>query len=302
MKRRTSECQEEKFMNAAINIIKGIVIGIATLVPGVSGGTMAIILGLYDDIIHSISSFFSDIRKNTLFLLTVGIGGVIGLFGFSWIMKFLLSNFRFPMIYFFIGVIIGGIPVLYKKTANADKKTADWIYFAIGFIIILVMKIYDGTIVNLANSTGLLQFVFLFFAGIVIAVALILPGISTSFMLLAIGLYDIFIDAVSNIKLNYLIPIGLGTVFGVLTTTRILESSMNKKPRQTYLLILGFVVGSIIEVFPGLPGGIYTLLSAGTTGFTTEVLLGIAEIFASVAALILGYFLIRFMSKKFGDL
>lgn len=289
-------------MNTAVKIIKGIIIGIATLVPGVSGGTMAIILGLYDDIIHSISSFFSDIRKNTLFLLTVGIGGIIGLFGFSWIMKFLLSNFRFPMIYFFIGVIIGGIPVLYKKTETPDRRMADWIYFAIGFIIIIVMKVYDGTIVNLANSTGVLQFVFLFFAGIIIAIALILPGISTSFMLLAIGLYDIFIDAVSNVKLNYLVPIGLGTVFGVLTTTRVLENSMNKKPRPTYLLILGFVVGSILQVFPGLPGGLYTLLSVGATGFTTEVLLGIAEVIGSIAALVLGYFLIRYMGRKFGDI
>lgn len=290
-------------MNIATNIIKGVIIGIATLVPGVSGGTMAIILGLYDDLIHSISSFFSDIKKNALFLLTVGFGGAIGLIGFSWIMKLLLAHFRYPMIYLFIGVIIGGIPVLYKKTDTADKRAKDWIYFVIGFIITLVMKFYDGTIVNLANSAGILQFVFLFFAGIIIAVALILPGISTSFMLLAIGLYDIFIDAVSNIKLNYLVPIGLGAVFGVLTTTRILENSMNKKPRQTYLLILGFVIGSILQVFPGLPEGLYTLLSIGKNGniITPEILLGIAEIFASVAALILGYFLIRFMSKKFGD-
>lgn len=291
-------------MDTAIkNIIKGIVIGIATLVPGVSGGTMAIILGLYDNIIHSISSFFSDIKKNTIFLMTVGIGGVIGLFGFSWIMKFLLSQFRYPMIYLFIGVIIGGIPVLYRKINTADKRPVDWIYFVIGFLIILVMTIYDGTIVNLANSTGILQFVFLFFAGIIIAIALILPGISTSFMLLAIGLYDIFIDAVSNVKLNYLLPIGLGTLFGVLTTTRVLENCMNKRPRQTYLLILGFVIGSVLQVFPGLPEGVYTLMSVNTAGNITgtEILLAIAEIVASIATLILGYLLIRFMSKRFGE-
>ncbi|NLM11099.1 MAG: DUF368 domain-containing protein [Clostridiaceae bacterium] len=292
-------------MNVTVkNIIKGVIIGIATLVPGVSGGTMAIILGLYDDIIHSISSYFSDIKRNTIFILTVGIGGAIGLFGFSWIMKFLLSQFRFPMTYLFIGVIIGGIPVLYQKVNTGERRNVDWLYFVIGFIIILVMKFYDVTIVNLANSTGVLQFVFLFFAGIIIAVALILPGISTSFMLLAIGLYDIFIDAISNVKLNYLVPIGLGTVFGVLTTTRILENSMEKKPRQTYLLILGFVVGSVLQVFPGFPEGFYKLLSIGRIAeiLTGEVLLGIVEIIASIASLILGYFLIRFMSKKFGDI
>ncbi|UZQ85313.1 DUF368 domain-containing protein [Thermoclostridium stercorarium] len=164
------------------------------------------------------------------------------------------------------------------------------------------MNLFNVTIVNLANSTGILQFVFLFVAGIVIAVALILPGISTSFMLLAIGLYDVFIDAISNVKLNYLIPIGLGVVFGVLTTTRILENSMNKKPRQTYLLILGFVVGSVIEVFPGLPEGFDTILSGGTGEVVSEILPAVLEIVASAATLILGYLLIRFMSKKFGDI
>ncbi|NLK68523.1 MAG: DUF368 domain-containing protein [Clostridiaceae bacterium] len=290
-------------MKSLVNIIKGVVIGIATLVPGVSGGTMAIILGLYDDIIRSISSFFSDIKKNTVFIVTVGIGGAIGMFGFSWIMKYLLSNFKFPMIYFFMGVIFGGIPLLYEKANAGTKRKTDIIYFILGFVIILIMTFNVGTIVNLANSTGILQFLFLFLAGIIIAVALILPGISTSFMLLAIGLYDIFIDAVSNLKFAYLIPIGLGTFFGVLATTRVLENCMNNKPRPTYLLILGFVLGSVLQVFPGLPEGFYTLISIGNIAdiVTPVVLLGVAEVLASIAALLLGFILIRFMSKRFAD-
>lgn len=290
-------------MKSLVNIIKGVVIGIATLVPGVSGGTMAIILGLYDDIIRSISSFFSDIKKNTVFIVTVGIGGAIGMFGFSWIMKYLLSNFKFPMIYFFMGVIFGGIPLLYEKANAGTKRKTDIIYFILGFVIILIMTFNVGTIVNLANSTGILQFLFLFLAGIIIAVALILPGISTSFMLLAIGLYDIFIDAVSNLKFAYLIPIGLGTLFGVLATTRVLENCMNNKPRPTYLLILGFVLGSVLQVFPGLPEGFYTLISIGNIAdiVTPVVLLGVAEVLASIAALLLGFILIRFMSKRFAD-
>ena len=100
-------------MKSLVNIIKGVVIGIATLVPGVSGGTMAIILGLYDDIIRSISSFFSDIKKNTVFIVTVGIGGAIGMFGFSWIMKYLLSNFKFPMIYLWASYLV--VPSYMKR-------------------------------------------------------------------------------------------------------------------------------------------------------------------------------------------
>lgn len=266
-----------------MNIIKGVVIGIATLVPGVSGGTMAIILGVYDDLIHSISSFFKDIKKNFVFLATVGIGGVIGLVAFSRLMELALQHFKYPMVFLFLGAILGGIPVLYKKASVEALRWHDWLYFVIGIAIILVMSLYNGTIVNLANSTGILQFAFLFLAGIIIAVALILPGLSTSFMLLAIGLYEITLNAISELQLNFLVPIGLGAVFGVITTTKILETLMTQKPRQTYLLILGFVIGSIADILfdTGLPSGLNIVLS--------------------IATLVLGFVVIRMLSEKFGD-
>lgn len=328
-------------MNKLINVVKGIVIGIATLVPGVSGGTMAIILGVYDDMIHAVSSFFKDIKKNTVFLMTLGIGGVIGLGAFSKLIEYSLIHFHYPIIYLFLGIIIGGIPVLIKKVeGNKDSTTKkdtlyliwgltiilmmslfdlcfglskmtgflgfiflgvvglvgglflidnkngsqtkkDWFYYIIGFLIIVIMSIYDGKIVNLAESTGVLNFVFLCIAGIIIAVAIILPGISTSFMLLALGLYEITLKAINNIELNYLVPIVLGVGIGVITTTRVLENFLKNKPRPTYMLILGFVIGSIIEVFPGTPSGL--------------------DIFASLITFILGFLIIRYISNKYGE-
>jgi putative membrane protein len=268
-------------MNKLVYVIKGIVIGIATLVPGVSGGTMAIILGVYDRMIHAISSFFKDVKGNIAFLGTLGIGAIIGLGAFSKLIEYSLNHFHFPMIYLFLGIILGGIPVLYKKANVGSKNKKDWLYFAIGFLLILIMSLYNGTIVNLAASTGILNFIFLFIAGIIIAVALILPGISTSFMLLVLGLYDITLKAINNVELNYLIPIVLGAGFGVIATTKILENLLNNKPRPTYMLILGFVIGSIIEVFPGIPVGF--------------------DILISLLAFLLGLVIIVFMSKKYSE-
>lgn len=268
-------------MKKLVYVIKGIVIGIATLVPGVSGGTMAIILGVYDEMIHAVSSFFKDVKGNIIFLGTLGIGGVVGIGAFSKLIEFSLDNFKFPMIYLFLGIIFGGLPVLYKAANVGDKKKKDWVYFAIGFLIILIMSIYNGTIVNLAASTGVLNFIFLLLAGIIIAVALILPGISTSFMLLALGLYDITLKAINNVELNYLIPIVLGVGIGVIATTRILENLLNNKPRPTYMLILGFVLGSIIEVFPGIPSDL--------------------DIVVSFIAFVVGYVVIKYMSEKYND-
>jgi putative membrane protein len=264
-----------------INFVKGIIIGIATLVPGVSGGTMAIILGLYDEMIHAISSFFKDIKKHTIFLVTVGLGAIVGIIAFSRIVEYGLDKFKYPMVYLFLGFIIGGIPVLYEKANVGKKKMKDWLYFAIGLALILIMSFYNGTIVNLASSTGVLNFIFLIIAGIIIAVALILPGISTSFMLLTLGLYDMTIKAINNLEINYLIPILIGTGVGVIATTKILENFLKNKPRATYLMILGFVLGSIIEVFPGIP-----------TGF---------DIVVSIVTFIIGVITIRYMSVKYSD-
>lgn len=268
-------------MKKIINVIKGVIVGIATLVPGVSGGTMAIIVGIYDQLIHSISAFFKDVKKNIIFLGTVGIGAIIGIGAFSKLVEYCLNNFKMPTVYLFLGIILGGIPILYKKTEVAHKKKSDWLYFGIGFVIILIMSLYSGTIVNLANSEGLIKAIFLFIAGTIIAVALILPGISTSFLLLVLGLYDITLSAINNLDFGYLIPICLGAGFGVIATTKVLENLMKNKPRPTYMMILGFVLGSIIEVFPGIPSGM--------------------NILTSIVTFVLGYIIIKIMSDKYSE-
>lgn len=116
-------------MKILILILKGAAIGIAMLVPGVSGGTMAIILGVYDDLIHSVSSFFKDIKKNFIFLFYIAIGGIIGVLAFSKLIEYALDNFRYPTMYFFIGIVIGGIPVLYQKVDNSKGQVKNWLYF-----------------------------------------------------------------------------------------------------------------------------------------------------------------------------
>lgn len=265
-------------MKNFIYIIKGIIIGIATLVPGVSGGTMAIILDLYDDMIKSINTFFKDIKNNAIFLLTVGLGVIIGIFAFSRLIESFLNQYYLPMLYLFIGAVAGGIPVLYKKTTIGNKSKKDWFYFVIGVLIILLMSVNSGVIVNLADSTGILRFAFLIFAGIIIAIALILPGISTSFMLLVIGLYDVTLKAINNLDFAYLIPICVGVFLGVIAVTKMLAKYIDEKPRQTYMLILGFVMGSVIELYPGLPIGL--------------------DLIASIITFIVGLVIIRYISIK----
>lgn len=292
------------------NFIKGIVVGIATLVPGVSGGTMAIVLGLYDRLIHSVSAFFKDWKKNFFFLFQVGAGGLLGILVFNRLMLRALDVVPFVMQFLFIGIIIGGLPVLYKKAMStgvkesigtAHKKTAggigeksqkagtagrkeikyipnisDIIFLLIGIAIVLVMTSKPDTVVNLATGNTMLSYIFLLLAGVIFAVALVLPGISFSFMLLALGMYDITLRAIKDINIPYLIPLGLGVAFGTFGTARLLEKLMLRYPRKTYMIIIGFVAGSLVEVFPGIPPGWQLPVSAAAIilGFAAMYLLG----------------------------
>ncbi|MPM87856.1 hypothetical protein SDC9_134956 [bioreactor metagenome] len=182
------------------------------------------------------------------------------------------------MRFLFIGVICGGIPVLYKKSTSGKKNKGDLLFLIIGFIIVLLMGADPAATTTLATSQGVLSIVFLLIAGVVVSIALILPGISASFMLLTLNLYDVTLNAVNNRNVPFLIPLGIGVVIGVLATTRGIENLLKRYPSKTYLLILGFVIGSIIPVFPGIPGGI--------------------SIVTSLIAFIIGFIAIRYISEK----
>lgn len=248
-------------MKALILFLKGIAIGLATLVPGVSGGTMALILDVYDRLISSISSFFKNWKRNTLFLLVVGAGSLVGLLGFSGLFEYLMKNpaYSLPLTFFFVGVIVSGIPVLWKKVKTGGKpRPVDYASLIIGLGLAVLMALQPSAWLNLASSTGsFISFVYLFGVGILVAVALILPGISTSFFLLALGLYQPFLQALNDKNIGFLLPVVLGTILGVLATTRLLENLMKNKTRPTYMLILGFVAGSLVQVIAesGLPAG-----------------------------------------------
>lgn len=236
-------------------MIKGLFIGGTMLVPGVSGGTMAMILGIYDNLISSVSSFMKNKTENFRFLLLFAAGGILGMFLFSRPILYLIENFTMPTLFFFMGAVIGGVPFIFRKS---QLKKASWkglIYIAAGIIIVLGISFIPAGGHHTDISAGG-SIIYLVFAGFIAAVALILPGISVSYMLLIMGLYDRTMMAISQAQIPFLIPLAAGLILGIILTARVLENAMNRFPQPTYLIILGFVLGSLAEVFPGVPSGI----------------------------------------------
>jgi putative membrane protein len=257
------------------NIAKGIVVGVSMMIPGVSGGTMAIVLGIYDRLVHSVASFFRDWRKNILFLLQVGVGGGIGVLIFSRLMEGAMTDYPHIMRFLIIGIILGGMPLLLKKAregkAQAEAATPgrgraqigksyggsvwDYAFLLLGVVIVLLMSLEPEALIRSTAERNLASYVMLLVAGFIIAIGVVLPGISWSFMLLVLGMYENTLNAINTLNIPFLIPLGIGLALGTFGTARVIERFLQKHPRRTYMLIIGFVAGSLAEVYPGIPTG-----------------------------------------------
>lgn len=244
-----------------ITLGKALVIGSTMLVPGVSGGSMAMILGIYDRLISSVSSFFKDKKGNALFLLLFCVGSIGGMILFAKPILAAINQWEQPMLYFFIGLVIGGVPLILKK---AQVKAFHWNIILLpvlgALLVLLLAKLptYDF------EGGGLGGIVLLIIAGFISAIALVLPGISVSYMLLLLGMYDITMESIATLYLPFLLPLAIGGLLGILSTTKLLEYLMDRFPQPTYLIILGFVAGSVFEILPGIPQGFDLLICLGT--------------------------------------
>ena len=241
-----------------LTIIKGFIIGGSMLIPGVSGGTMAMILKLYRRLITSISSFMKHKKESVLFLLQFCIGA-----GAAWLIlsrPMVALNGAFPkqMACFVVGAIVGGIPVIYRETKETKFSIWSVVLLAIGLVLVFGLAALPRN--GFENSgAGLGGVMIQFLAGILGALALILPGISFSSMLYMMGVYDFIWGAVGNRDVVALLPFGLGMIIGILFLTKFLDVAMTRFPHATYMIILGFVIGSIWDILkemPAAPAGV----------------------------------------------
>ena len=243
--------------SSARNIALGIAVGASMMLPGVSGGTMAIILGVYDRLIRAISGIFQDFRANFIFLFQFGMGGMLGILFLSRIMERLLGLAYLPMMYFFGGAVLGSIPLLAKKAGIGDKgnpplwEIAAFVGAGLGGALLLAFLPSDQ--IGAAQGTAL--YLQLFIVGAVVSVALVLPGISTSYMLLVLGIYQPTIYAINTMDIPFIAGLGLGLLAGTFVITKLLAAVMARYPKQTYLAIIGFVLAALKDVYPGMPKG-----------------------------------------------
>lgn len=245
------------------NICKGMLIGIANIIPGVSGGTMAVSMGIYDKLIRCISHPFKDLKNNLLFLFPIALGMGIAIIASAFGIDYLFETFPLQTNLLFSGLILGSLPAIYEKVKKITLRWGHILAAVIFFAIVVGMAVLNGTggrYVQLeTNVTGM---ILLFFVGIVASATMVIPGVSGSMILLLLGYYNPVLDtikaffmAVLDFDLMTLLetvlilaPFGIGVLVGMVVIAKVIEIVFERFPSYAYWAIIGLLLGAPIAI------------------------------------------------------
>ena len=238
-------------MNNIKLVIKGFIVGLGKIVPGVSGGMLAILLGVYEDSIEAISHFFSNWKKNSIFLGMLGVGILLSIVLMSNFIDFSLEHYYLPTMLLFIGLMLGSFSSLKGEIEGTNCKKY-LLHLIIPFLLMLLLQcsktnnvfIYDGSLKSIF---------FLFLFGVIDAVTMVVPGVSGTAILMLFGFYDMFLETIAhlfdfemfNATLNILLPFGLGILIGLLLTIKLVSYLLKYHSISFHYIIISFFLSSV---------------------------------------------------------
>ena len=245
------------------SVLKGIVIGIANIVPGVSGGTMMVSMGIYDKLIHCITHLFSEFKKSVKFLFPIAVGMVIAIVGSSFALKELFARIPIQTNLLFVGLILGGLPAIGKNVKGKRIRIGHIIAALVFFALVAGMAAMgetEGASADLSFSVG--NMLVLFVVGVITSATMVIPGVSGSMVLVLVGFYKPvlltitnFITALVHLDMNgilagcgILIPFGIGVVAGIFAIAKVVEIVFDKYPLYAYWAIIGLIVASPVAI------------------------------------------------------
>jgi putative membrane protein len=254
--------------------IVGCVMGIANIIPGVSGGTMAVVFGIYEELMDALSNFISDKSKRLyyiVFLVVLFSGALFSILAFSKALGWAFDNYEMMTVYFFMGLILGSIPIVVKTHDDMRLNTTRILSALIGVTLVVILAIYQegsSTHAQVFEYTryNISDYIYFVFCGMIAASAMIIPGLSGSFILLLLGVYRVVLDSISGItdlilnrgfseevkvRIFIISSLGVGVIIGILGFARIMSWAIKHYPAVTMYFILGLLIGSIYQIYPG---------------------------------------------------
>lgn len=250
-------------MTFILNFFIGIFIGFGAILPGVSSGVFCVAFGIYEKLVYSIIHFFKNVKKNILFLLPIGAGTFLGIILLGNVIKYIFFNYKIPSCFAFMGLILGTIPSLFSEISiNKCMSLKKFLPIIISFIIGIIFVICENTLnlnsINLSISSSP---IYLLFAGIIMSIGIIVPGISNTILLMCLGVYPSYISAIASMNFHILIPLGIGIIIGSLLWLKVINTLLHKHHEKTYLSIIGFSLGSLFVLYPGFTFNLIGFLS-----------------------------------------
>lgn len=231
-----------------IRLVKGIIIGVGFITPGLSGGVLAVVFGIYEPLMRFLANLKHKFLKNVFFFLPIGIGGVLGIIAFSAVVDFAFSNFAAQFIWLFIGFIAGTFPSLFKTAGKQGRRTWHWALLGGMAVLILLFMRWMESINNMSLPQTFLNWVL---SGALIGLGVVVPGMSPSNFLIYLGLYQPMASGIRQLDLGVIIPLVLGLIVCVFGFARLVSGLFKKAYTVMYHLILGIVVGSTLAIIPG---------------------------------------------------
>ena len=246
--------------NHIMNVLKGIAIGIANVIPGFSGGTMAVMVKIYDLFVYAFANFFNDFKNVIKKCWSLFVGIILGiLIALVTIVK-LLEVIPFITVIFFVGLIIGSIPTIYKKAKQGKLKIADIIGFIIAIVVIVGLPLLPQNDVQVSYNIGL--YIILFVLGIICSSAMVIPGVSGSLVLMAFGYYSFVMITIKDLLKNLfnfsldnywnmfisIACFALGCLIGIVFISKLIAKLTKMYPKTVFFTILGLLVASPFSI------------------------------------------------------
>lgn len=282
-------------MKFLIDVLKGVVIGIANIIPGVSGGTMAVTMGIYDKMIGAINKIFKKFVESIKILIPIGIGMVLGIVLLSFLIEKMLADYPLQTNCVFIGLILGGFPIIVNRIKGKKITPVCIVAFIVFFALIIVMQLIGGEENVATIEMSVIEVIKLFAVGIVASATMIIPGVSGSMMLMILGYYAPILESINDFircltkfdiagmfdAAKILFPFGIGVLVGIVLIAKLVGYLFNHFEKETFYGILGLLAASPIAI----------LMNTGIDN------VGVVTVIASLVCLVAGYGIARVLTK-----
>ena len=243
-------------------MLRGMVIGLANIIPGVSGGTMMVSMGIYDTLIHCITHLFKEFKQSIKTLLPYAVGMVVAIGGLSFLLKWAFAAYPLPTNTLFIGLILGGLPAILRQVKGKKKGALGAVLFIAFFALIILLQVFqqENTV---TIQLSFLEIIKLFLLGALASATMVIPGVSGSMILKLLGYYEPVVTvaipgllsglahgdwAAVGTNVSILLPFGLGILVGIFAIAKLIEFLLSRWEGQTYCAILGLVVASPVAI------------------------------------------------------